>query len=104
MARKKIEIPTDEALSKAQNALTDLASRKPLTAIEKIWSVVGQQIMEARKAGHGWDDISAALASAGITVSATTLRMSAPKEPQKRQRKAKTDKGSEKPATEDSVQ
>ncbi|WP_032416868.1 hypothetical protein [Klebsiella pneumoniae] len=79
MARNKVEMPTDDALESAERALSALAAKKPETATDRIWLRLGDVITAARKNGHSWDDISAALAASGITVSASTLRSSAPK-------------------------
>ncbi|EGC7299294.1 hypothetical protein H9X51_004996 [Escherichia coli] len=79
MAKSKIKVPTDEALAKAERALAALAEKKPETATDKIWNRLGNVIEAARKSGHSWDDIAAALAASGISVSASTLRSAAPK-------------------------
>lgn len=79
MARNKVEMPTDEALAKAERALSALATKKPETATDRIWERLGDVITAARKNGHSWDDIAAALAASGINVSASTLRSAAPK-------------------------
>jgi hypothetical protein len=90
MARNKVEMPTDDALASAGRALSELAAKKPETATDKIWSSLGDTINAARKNGHSWEDISGALSAAGITISASTLRSSAPKTGKvRRQRTAK---------------
>ncbi|CAD0362219.1 hypothetical protein [Xanthomonas hortorum] len=89
MARNKVEIPTDDALTKAERALSALAAKKPETATDKIWVRLGDMITATRKSGHSWDDIAAALAASGITVSASTLRSSAPKTGKPRKVRAK---------------
>lgn len=79
MARNKVQMPTDEALKKAEVALSELAAKKAETATDKIWSTLGDKIKAARASGHSWDDIAGAISAAGIVVSASTLRSLAPK-------------------------
>lgn len=89
MARNKVEMPTDEALAKAERALSALAAKKPETATDRIWERLGDVITAARKNGHSWDDIAAALGASGINVSASTLRSAAPKTGKPRKVRAK---------------
>ncbi|HHJ1218826.1 TPA: hypothetical protein ACQFLL_003641 [Proteus mirabilis] len=105
MARNKVEMPTDDALANAKRALSALAAKKPETATDRIWGRLGDVITAARKSGHSWDDIAAALASSGITVSASTLRSSAPKTGKPRRPRAKQSSvGSEQQAVAESSQ
>ncbi|EHT9044742.1 hypothetical protein KYT93_004532 [Salmonella enterica] len=101
MARNKVEMPTDEALTKAERALSALAAKKPETATDRIWERLGDVITAARKNGHSWDDIAAALAASGINVSASTLRSAAPKTGKPRKARAKQTGASKAPQSAD---
>ncbi len=78
MVNPRATVPTDDQLSKAATALKELAKKERPTPAAKIWQTLGGDIEAARKAGHSWDEIVAALATAGIKISAATLRGAAP--------------------------